>query len=97
MTGTEPSTILKKNLRRLSRRRLCGLFSPSGLLPFNNMDVTGLCLHRCIVCQLIMSCGPGLGRRFDGIGGLSGGGATSKLLVNYPEPQRSQILEYLFK
>ena len=23
--------------------------------------------------------------------------ATSKLLVNYPEPQRSQILDYLFK
>ncbi len=40
---------------------------------------------------------PGYGRTFDGIGGLSGGGATSKLLVNYPEPQRSQILDYLFK
>lgn len=39
----------------------------------------------------------GLGRRFEGIGGLSGGGATSKLLVNYIEPQRSQILDYLFK
>lgn len=36
-------------------------------------------------------------RIFDGIGGLSGGGATSRLLVNYPEPQRSQILDYLFK
>ena len=23
--------------------------------------------------------------------------ATSKLLVNYPEPQRSEILDYLFK
>uniref|UniRef100_A0A914X953 galactosylceramidase n=2 Tax=Plectus sambesii TaxID=2011161 RepID=A0A914X953_9BILA len=39
----------------------------------------------------------GVGRRFDGIGGLSGGGATSKLLVSYPEPQRSQILDLLFK
>ncbi|XP_043930036.1 galactocerebrosidase-like [Protopterus annectens] len=39
----------------------------------------------------------GLGREFDGIGGLSGGGATSRLLVNYPEPYRSQILDYLFK
>lgn len=36
-------------------------------------------------------------RIYDGIGGLSGGGATSRLLVNYPEPQRSQILDYLFK
>ncbi|XP_076873927.1 galactocerebrosidase [Brachyhypopomus gauderio] len=40
---------------------------------------------------------PGLGRRFDGIGGLSGGGATSRLLINYDEPYRSQILDYLFK
>ncbi|KAK3542420.1 hypothetical protein QTP86_025920 [Hemibagrus guttatus] len=39
----------------------------------------------------------GLGRRFDGIGGLSGGGATSRLLINYKEPYRSQILDYLFK
>ena len=27
----------------------------------------------------------GLGLRFDGIGAISGGGATSKLLVSYPE------------
>ncbi|XP_067656744.1 galactocerebrosidase-like isoform X2 [Haliotis asinina] len=39
----------------------------------------------------------GLERRFDGIGGLSGGGATSKLLVNYPKKQRDEILDYLFK
>ncbi|KAF7644497.1 hypothetical protein LDENG_00220960, partial [Lucifuga dentata] len=39
----------------------------------------------------------GLGRVFDGIGGLSGGGATSRLLVNYAEPYRSQILDYLFQ
>ena len=38
-----------------------------------------------------------LGPAFDGLGGLSGGGATSRLLVDYPEPQRSQILDYLFK
>uniref|UniRef100_A0A672SMA9 Galactocerebrosidase n=1 Tax=Sinocyclocheilus grahami TaxID=75366 RepID=A0A672SMA9_SINGR len=39
----------------------------------------------------------GLGRSFDGIGGLSGGGATSRLLVSYAEPYRSQILDYLFR
>jgi len=39
----------------------------------------------------------GLGRRFDGIGGLSGGGSTSKLLVSYPADLRNQILDYLFK
>ncbi|XP_052102163.1 galactocerebrosidase-like isoform X2 [Mytilus californianus] len=39
----------------------------------------------------------GYGRRFDGIGGLSGGGATSVLLQNYQEQQRNEILDYLFK
>jgi hypothetical protein len=39
----------------------------------------------------------GPARTFDGIGGLSGGGATSVLLRDYPEPQRSQVLDYLFK
>jgi hypothetical protein len=33
---------------------------------------------------------------FDGIGGLSAG-ATSRLLFEYPEPQRSDILDLLFK
>lgn len=37
------------------------------------------------------------GRLFDGIGAVSGGGATSVLLKDYPEPQRSQILDLLFK
>jgi O-glycosyl hydrolase len=37
------------------------------------------------------------GRTFDGIGAISGGGGNSRLLINYPEPQRSQILDYLFK
>lgn len=36
-------------------------------------------------------------RRFDGIGAISGGGATSVFLRAYPEPQRTQILDYLFK
>ena len=36
-------------------------------------------------------------RRFDGIGGLSGGGATSTFLLAYKEPQRSQILDWMFK
>jgi O-glycosyl hydrolase len=36
------------------------------------------------------------GRVFDGIGGVSAG-ASSRLLIDYPEPQRSEILDYLFK
>jgi hypothetical protein len=37
------------------------------------------------------------GRVFDGIGAASGGGGNSRLLIDYPEPQRSEILDYLFK
>ncbi len=36
------------------------------------------------------------GRTFEGVGAISGGGGTSRLLVDYPEPQRSQVLDYLF-
>src|ERR1039458_1118104 len=36
------------------------------------------------------------GRVFEGLGAVSAG-ASSRLLVDYPEPQRSQILDYLFK
>lgn len=36
------------------------------------------------------------GRIFEGFGALSAG-ASSRLLYDYPEPQRSDILDYLFK
>src|SRR5688572_19971227 len=41
--------------------------------------------------------GNGAGRTFDGVGAVSGGGGNSRLLIDYPEPQRSQILDYLFR
>src|SRR4051794_40846724 len=37
------------------------------------------------------------GRTFDGVGAVSGGGGNSRLLIDYPEPQRGQILDYMFK
>jgi hypothetical protein len=40
--------------------------------------------------------GDASGRIFDGLGAASAG-ASSRLLIDYPEPQRSQILDYLFK
>lgn len=40
--------------------------------------------------------GTSKGRIFDGLGAVSAG-ASSRLLIDYPEPQRSQILDYLFK
>ncbi len=40
--------------------------------------------------------GSGKGRIFEGVGGLSAG-AGSRFLIDYPEPYKSQILDYLFK
>ena len=70
--------------------------------------VSNIAFLTCILCCILATAtsddntvvfddSPGVGRLFDGIGGLSGGGATSKLLVNYPKEQRDQILDYLFK
>eukprot|EP01079_Euglenida_sp_SAG-EU17-18_P000934 gene934-2582_t len=44
-----------------------------------------------------LSIGNGVGPRFDGIGAISGGGATSKLLQSYPPQQRDDVLDYLFR
>ncbi|TMC12078.1 MAG: galactosylceramidase [Chloroflexi bacterium] len=41
--------------------------------------------------------GTGSGRVFAGIGAISGGGGNSRLLIDYPDPARSQVLDYLFK
>lgn len=45
--------------------------------------------------QIVLN-GKATGRVFDGLGAASAG-ASSRLLIDYPEPQRSQILDYLFK
>jgi hypothetical protein len=41
--------------------------------------------------------GAGSGRSFDGVGAISRGGGSSRLLADYPEPQRSRLLDCLFK
>ncbi|XP_041132661.1 galactocerebrosidase-like isoform X2 [Polyodon spathula] len=63
----------------------------------NTLVIFCSCVFVCRAQSYILDDEKGLGREFDGIGGLSGGGATSRLLVNYPEPYRSQVLDYLFK
>jgi hypothetical protein len=58
-----------------------------------------------VVCTATPGSGPntvvidgaGAGRTFDFIGGLSGGGGTSRLLYDYPPRQQAEILDYLFK
>lgn len=41
--------------------------------------------------------GTSTGRVFDGVGAISGGGATSRLLLDYPAQERNEVLDYLFK
>jgi hypothetical protein len=50
-----------------------------------------------LVSTAIQLDGSSGGRTFDGVGGLSGGGGTSRLLIDYPAQQQSEILDYLFK
>ena len=52
--------------------------------------------HAAVTTSITID-GTKAGRTFDGVGAISGGGGNSRLLIDYPEPQRSQILDYLFK
>ncbi|MBM6993999.1 MAG: galactosylceramidase [Prevotella sp.] len=47
--------------------------------------------------QTIELNGKAGGKRFDGIGIVNGGGATSVLLKDYPEKQRSEILDMVYR
>jgi len=47
--------------------------------------------------QVVELRGDAGGRRFDGIGVVNGGGATSVLLKDYPETQRNQILDLVYQ
>ncbi len=40
--------------------------------------------------------GKDVGRQFDGVGAISAG-ANARHLIDYPEPQRSQVLDFLYK
>lgn len=50
-----------------------------------------------VYAQYIVDDSNGLGPTFDGIGGLSGGGATSRLLPSYSVEVVDKILDLLFK
>jgi galactosylceramidase len=47
--------------------------------------------------QVVQLKGDAGGKRFEGFGVVDGGGGTSVLLKDYPEPQRSQILDLIYK
>ena len=67
-------------------RILVSLFSVLALLTVSAMSVGQE--------TTITIDGDGTGRVLDGIGGVSS--SSSRLLYDYPEPQRSQILDFLF-
>lgn len=57
------------------------------------------CLHFTITAatQTITINSDGTGKRFDGIGIVNGGGATSVLLKDYPEKQSDEIMDLVYK
>lgn len=69
------------------------------------------CFHRTLITMALLLASMILGAvadpillsdvdravRFGGVGAISGGGATSRLLFDYPEPARSTILDLLWK
>ena len=54
-------------------------------------------IEAAIKAQTVRLSADSSGKRFDGIGIVNGGGATSVLLKDYPEPQRSQIMDLVYK
>jgi hypothetical protein len=64
-----------------------------------NAGVIGLISFLCLSSAQAISItldGTTALHRFDGHGALSAG-ASSRLLWDYPEPQRSEVLDFLFK
>lgn len=47
--------------------------------------------------RLVLDDQVGMGRLWEGVGAISGGGATSKLLFDYPKESADQLLDLLFK
>ena len=69
---------------------MVGRMSPISLL------VGVLCMSSPAREIVIQVDGKSAGRTFEGIGALSAG-ASSRLLLDYPEPYRSDVLDFLFK
>jgi len=86
---------MKQGMRSAARRRLAILAAFLLVAPAMFVAATGPAWGA--VSTSITINGTQSGRVFDGVGAASGGGGNTRLLFDYPEPQRSQILDYLFK
>lgn len=76
-----------------ARRAATGVIAAIGVL---GTTIVGAPAAMAAPDATIVVDGASEGRTYDGIGAVSGGGATSRLLLDYPEPERSEILDYLF-
>ncbi|HEY5003240.1 MAG TPA: hypothetical protein VII61_08815 [Ktedonobacteraceae bacterium] len=79
----------------MDRRKFLGVASGTALAALTVGE--GVVHAAPAVSTAIAINGASGGRTFDGVGGLSGGGGTSRLLFDYPSAQQAQILDYLFK
>ena len=71
--------------------RLAGFKAAVGVL------VMLICGVGIASAQVVRLSAQSAGKQFDGIGAVDGGGATSVLLKDYPEPQRQQIIDLVYK
>ena len=53
--------------------------------------------ERVVEATYHISAAGGLGLEWEGVGAISGGGATTKLLMDYDDALASDILDYMFK
>src|SRR5579884_2015999 len=81
--------------RNINRRRFLEISAGATIAAAGLSSLSATALPA--VSTSISLNGSSSGRVFDGIGAISGGGGNSRLLIDYPEPFRSQILDYLFK
>jgi hypothetical protein len=70
--------------------------SPRGIPSWRSLLFLFLHAIRSLAAEAIPVDGTAAHHVFDGIGGLSAG-ASSRLLIDYPEPQRSDLLDLLYK
>ena len=96
-TQAQPEQSMKSLVKCISapetKRELCRL---SAVVVASLMAGLAFDLQAADAAKPIQLNAASTGRTFESIGAVSAGDST-RLLPDYPEPQRSQILDFLFK
>lgn len=82
--------------KRIPRRRFLEISAAGAAAAAVGLNKTPVSAAPEVTTAIAVN-GTDSGRTFYGIGGISGGGGTSRLLFDYPAAQQSAILDYLFK